>query len=142
HIHFPEGAVPKDGPSAGVTMVTALVSALTGRPVRHDVAMTGEVTITGRVLAIGGLREKTTAAYAAGIRTVVIPAENMLNLDEVAPEVKEHIIFLPASRAAEVLKIALLPTAENADEASLPETAAGGPGIGTDLRSPAQPVRI
>ena len=111
HIHFPEGAVPKDGPSAGVTVVTALVSALSGRAVRHDVAMTGEVTITGRVLAIGGLREKTMAAYAAGVHTVLIPAENMLNLDEVAAEVKEHLVFIPCKTAHDVLDEALLPAA-------------------------------
>ena len=111
HIHFPEGAVPKDGPSAGVTVVTALVSALSDRAVRHDVAMTGEVTITGRVLAIGGLREKTMAAYAAGVHTVLIPAENMLNLDEVAAEVKEHLVFIPCKTAHDVLDEALLPAA-------------------------------
>ena len=109
HIHIPEGAVPKDGPSAGVTMVTAMISALSGIPVRSDVAMTGEVTITGRVLAIGGLREKTMAAYAAGVGTVLIPAENMTNLDEVDKEVKAGIRFIPCSDAAQVLKEALAP---------------------------------
>jgi len=107
HIHVPEGAVPKDGPSAGVTMTTALCSALSGIPVRHDVAMTGEVTLTGRVLAIGGLREKTMAAYAAGIKTVLIPADNEVNLEEVDEEVRANIKFITCKHADEVLSHAL-----------------------------------
>ncbi len=107
HIHFPEGAVPKDGPSAGVTMVTALVSALSGRTVRHDVAMTGEVTLTGNVLAIGGLKEKTMAAAAAGIRTVLIPAENMRNLSELDPEAVAALEILPCQTLYDVLDKAL-----------------------------------
>lgn len=109
HIHVPEGAVPKDGPSAGVTMVTVLVSALAGIPVAHDIAMTGEVTLTGRVLAIGGLREKTMAAYAAGIRRVLIPEDNMSNLDEVDAEVREKLEFIPCRSARDVLAHALVP---------------------------------
>ncbi len=109
HIHFPEGAIPKDGPSAGVTMVTALVSALTGRPVRRDVAMTGEVSLRGSVLPIGGLKEKTMAAYSAGVRAVLIPEDNMKHLDEIDPIVREHLTFLPCRKASEVLKHALLP---------------------------------
>lgn len=114
HIHVPEGAVPKDGPSAGVTMTTALCSALSGIPVRHDVAMTGEVTLTGRVLAIGGLREKTMAAYAAGIKTVLIPADNEVNLEEVDEEVRANIRFITCRSAGEVLSHALVsdPAAE------------------------------
>ncbi len=108
HIHVPEGAIPKDGPSAGVTMTTALCSALSGIPVRHDVAMTGEVTLTGRVLAIGGLREKTMAAYAAGIKTVLIPADNEVNLEEADEEVRANITFIPCRRASEVLAHALV----------------------------------
>ncbi len=107
HIHVPEGAVPKDGPSAGVTMTTALCSALSGIPVRHDVAMTGEVTLTGRVLAIGGLREKTMAAYAAGIKTVLIPADNEVNLEEIDEEVRANIKFVACRNAGEVLAQAL-----------------------------------
>lgn len=104
HIHVPEGAVPKDGPSAGVTICTALISALSGTPVRRDVAMTGEITLRGRVLPIGGLKEKTMAAYRAGIKTVVIPAENEPDLAEVDEVVKEHIRFITAERIDTVLE--------------------------------------
>lgn len=107
HIHCPEGAVPKDGPSAGVTMTTALVSALTGIPVRSDVAMTGEVTLRGRVLPIGGLKEKSMAAYIRGVKTVVIPQANEPDLDEVDEAVKASVAFVPVSSVDEVLKIAL-----------------------------------
>lgn len=109
HIHFPEGAVPKDGPSAGVTITTALVSALSGMPVRHDVAMTGEITLRGRVLPIGGLREKTMAAYRNGMKIVLIPAANEPDLYEVEPVVKEHIQFITARDISTVLDTALLP---------------------------------
>ncbi len=109
HIHFPEGAVPKDGPSAGVTMVTALISALTSRPVRRDVAMTGEISLRGRVLAIGGLKEKTMAAYSAGVKTVLIPEENLRDLEEIDPLARETLRFIPCRRISEVLREALLP---------------------------------
>ena len=108
HIHAPEGAVPKDGPSAGVTMTTALVSALSGRKVRSDVAMTGEITLHGKVLPIGGLREKTMAAYKSGIHTVVIPKANVPDLEEVDEEVKSAIEFVPADDLKTVLGTALL----------------------------------
>ena len=107
HIHAPEGAVPKDGPSAGVTMTTALVSALSGIPVRADVAMTGEITLHGKVLPIGGLREKTMAAYKAGIKTVIIPKDNKADLEEVDDVVKENIEFVFAEDLRDVLKTAL-----------------------------------
>ncbi len=107
HIHAPEGAVPKDGPSAGVTMTTALVSALSGIPVRADVAMTGEITLHGRVMPIGGLREKSMAAYKAGIRTVLIPEGNKADLEEVDDVVKEKVTFIPVRRLSEVLDAAL-----------------------------------
>ncbi|MBE6907430.1 MAG: endopeptidase La [Ruminococcaceae bacterium] len=107
HIHVPEGAVPKDGPSAGVTICTALVSALSGVPVHRDVAMTGEITLRGRVLPIGGLKEKSMAAYRAGIKTVVIPAENEPDLAEIDPVVREHIDFITADKIDSVLNIAL-----------------------------------
>ncbi len=108
HIHVPEGAVPKDGPSAGVTMTTALVSALTGRAVNKTVAMTGEITLRGRVLPIGGLREKSTAAFKNGMKTVIIPDENCADLDKVNDSVKNGIEFFPVSTLDEVLSVALV----------------------------------
>ncbi len=108
HIHVPEGAVPKDGPSAGVTLTTAIVSALSKIPVRREVAMTGEITLRGRVLAIGGLREKTMAAYRAGVKTVLIPEDNIPDLEEVDPVVKKAITFIPANHVETVLETALL----------------------------------
>ena len=107
HIHFPEGAVPKDGPSAGIAITTAVVSALTGIPVRADIAMTGEVTLTGNVLPIGGLKEKTMAAYRNGIKTVLIPEENVSDLKEIDDAVKENVDFVSVSKADEVLSLAL-----------------------------------
>ena len=108
HIHFPESAVPKDGPSAGVTIFTALVSALSGCKVKSNVAMTGEITVTGRVLPIGGLREKTMAAYVEGIKTVVVPEANRSDLDKVDEKVKEKINFVFAKTGDDVLKVALV----------------------------------
>ena len=108
HIHAPEGAVPKDGPSAGVTLTTALVSCLSGIPVRGDVAMTGEITLHGNVLPIGGLREKSMAAYREGMKTVLIPKDNVSDLYEVDDEVKKNIEFLPMSNLSQVLAAALL----------------------------------
>ena len=107
HIHFPEGAVPKDGPSAGVTVVTALASALTGRPVRRDIAMTGEITLRGRVLPIGGLKEKTMAALRAGVKTVILPAENERDLNEIDQSVRARLSFVTASSIDTVLQTAL-----------------------------------
>lgn len=109
HIHAPEGAVPKDGPSAGVTMMTALVSALTGRAVKRDVAMTGEITLRSNVLAIGGLKEKSMAAYKAGIKTVIIPRANEKDLDEIDNEVKDAVRFIPVKTGWQVLEHALAP---------------------------------
>ena len=113
HIHFPEGAVPKDGPSAGVTVCTALVSALTGRTVRRDVAMTGEISIRGRVLAIGGLKEKTMAALRHGIRTVIIPAANERDLNDIDPTVRRSLNFITARTVDTVLEAALNNLAED-----------------------------
>ncbi len=109
HIHATEAAVPKDGPSAGITIATALISALTGREVRRDVAMTGEITVRGRVLPIGGLKEKAMAAYRGGVKTVFIPKENTPDLDEVDEIVKSNLQFVPAAFADEVITKALLP---------------------------------
>ncbi len=103
HIHVPEGATPKDGPSAGVTMLSSLVSALSGTPVRCDTAMTGELTLTGRVLPIGGLKEKTTAAWNAGIKRVIIPIDNVRDLDEIDPIVRKSLLFIPCKKADQVL---------------------------------------
>ncbi|MCR5577278.1 MAG: endopeptidase La [Oscillospiraceae bacterium] len=108
HIHFPEGAVPKDGPSAGITMTVALISALSGCPVRRDVAMTGEVTLRGRVLPIGGLREKTMAALRAGVRTVIIPAENESDLENIDQAVRRQLSFVTAENVDDILDMVLV----------------------------------
>ena len=108
HIHAPEGAVPKDGPSAGVTMVTALVSALSGKKVRHNVAMTGEVTLTGRVLPIGGLKEKSMAAYRAGLDTIIIPKENEKDIEKIPDSIRSNLNIISAKEVSEVLKNALI----------------------------------
>lgn len=107
HIHVPEGATPKDGPSAGITMATAILSAFTGKPVKKGVAMTGEITLRGKVLAIGGLKEKTLAAFRKGIKTVVIPRANEKDLAEIPEEVKKEIIFVPVTDADEVFSVAI-----------------------------------
>jgi ATP-dependent Lon protease len=112
HIHVPEGAVPKDGPSAGVTLATALISAITGRPVRHKVAMTGEITLRGRVLAVGGLKEKVLAAHRAKVEVVVIPRRNQKDLVEIPKNVQRELRFVYAERIADVLNVALLPMAQ------------------------------
>ena len=109
HIHIPEGAVPKDRPSAGITMATAMLSAITGIPVYAHVAMTGEITLRGRVLPIGGLKEKTMAAYRNGMKTVIIPQANEPDLYEVDPVVKENITFVTAKEIGTVLEKALVP---------------------------------
>ena len=129
HIHFPEGAVPKDGPSAGIAITTALLSALTDRPVRHDVAMTGEVTLRGRVMPIGGLREKTMGALRAGIRTVILPKENEKDLDEIDPNVRAKLRFVPVETVDAVFAEALVyPEAASAArlDTVLPGAAEGG----------------
>jgi ATP-dependent Lon protease len=107
HVHVPEGATPKDGPSAGVAMVTAIVSVMTGIPVRRDVAMTGEITLRGRVLPIGGLKEKLLAAQRGGMKTVLIPEENAKDLTEINESIKKGLEIVPVSRMDEVLTRAL-----------------------------------
>ncbi len=136
HIHVPEGAVPKDGPSAGVTLCTAIVSALSGLPVRREVAMTGEITLRGRVLAIGGLREKTMAAYRAGVKTVIIPADNVPDLEEIDPVVREAITFIPASRIETVLDAALIKPTEPIISHELPYISTDIPMISLDDKKP------
>lgn len=113
HVHFPEGAVPKDGPSAGVTLVTSLISRLSGIPVRHDIAMTGEVTLSGKVFAIGGLREKTMAAYKSGIRRVLIPADNAKDLERLEDYIKNDIEFVLCKTVDDVLDNALVKSADD-----------------------------
>ena len=117
HVHLPAGAIPKDGPSAGITLTLAIASVLSGRPVRRDVAMTGEVTLRGKVLEIGGVKEKVLSAYRAGIREVILPKSNEKDLRDVPQEVRDHMAFTFAERMDEVMHLALLakPTREIAD---------------------------
>ena len=121
HLHVPAGAIPKDGPSAGVTMTTALVSLLTGRPVKHTVGMTGEVTLQGRVLPIGGLKQKALAAYAAGLTDVIVPERNRGDIDEVPQEVRDVLRFHPVMSLGEVLELALEPAATQTAPARKPD---------------------
>ena len=107
HIHLPEGAVPKDGPSAGVTMVTAMVSALTGKRVKGKLAMTGEITLSGKVWPVGGIKEKMLAAYRYGVKTVLLPKRNLQDLDELPDNVRKQMEFIPVEHLDDVLKIAL-----------------------------------
>jgi ATP-dependent Lon protease len=109
HVHVPAGAIPKDGPSAGVTMVTALTSLLTGRPVKHTVGMTGEVTLQGRALPIGGLKQKALAAHAAGLTDVIVPERNRGDIDDIPEDVREQVTFHPVMTVSEVLELALEP---------------------------------
>ncbi|MBP5193993.1 MAG: endopeptidase La, partial [Clostridia bacterium] len=107
HVHVPEGATPKDGPSAGITMATAILSAFTGRAVKKSVAMTGEITLRGKVLPIGGLKEKALAAYRLGIRDIIIPKANFKDLDEIPKEIRSEINFLPVEEVGEVFDFAM-----------------------------------
>ncbi|MCG6894684.1 MAG: endopeptidase La, partial [Desulfobacteraceae bacterium] len=116
HIHVPAGAIPKDGPSAGIAMATALISALTGKPVRKDVAMTGEITLRGRILPVGGLKEKAMGAMRAGIHTILVPEKNRRELKEIPKRIRRKIRFVPVSRMEEVLPLSLIDTEEGAGQ--------------------------
>ena len=107
HIHLPEGAVPKDGPSAGVTMVTAMVSALTGKKVKGKLAMTGEISLSGKVWPVGGIKEKMLAAYRYGVKTALLPKRNMQDLDELPENIRKEMQFIPVEHLDDVLKLAL-----------------------------------
>jgi ATP-dependent Lon protease len=109
HVHMPEGAIPKDGPSAGITMATAVISALTGRPVYRYVGMTGEITLRGRILPIGGVREKVLAAHRAGLKTVLLPEKNLKDLVDLPKTAKAELKIIPVKHMDDVLKIALSP---------------------------------
>ena len=126
HIHVPAGAIPKDGPSAGIAIATALVSEMSGRPVRRDVAMTGEITLRGRVLPIGGLKEKVLGAHRAGIKHVVIPKDNEGDLEDVPEEVRQQLTFHPVETLSEVLKIALVSDASIHGETPVEEELPAG----------------
>jgi ATP-dependent Lon protease len=119
HVHVPAGAIPKDGPSAGVTMVTALASLLSGRPVKHTVGMTGEVTLQGRVLPIGGLKQKVLAAHAAGLTDVILPERNRADIDDIPENVREEMRFHPVMSIGEVLDIALEPQPASVHDGAL-----------------------
>jgi ATP-dependent Lon protease len=110
HLHVPEGATPKDGPSAGVTMATALASLMTNRLVRNDVAMTGEITLRGRVLPVGGIKEKVIAAHRAGLKTIILPRRNEKDLDELPDDVRKGLTFVFADYVTDVFNAALCPT--------------------------------
>ena len=137
HIHVPEGATPKDGPSAGIGMVTSIVSALTGIPIRKDVAMTGEVTLRGRVLPIGGLKEKLLAALRGGIKTAIIPDENEKDLKEIPQNVKDGLKIIPVRNVEEVLKIALVKELKPIEWAELDSSLPGTKNNETNIDSPA-----
>jgi ATP-dependent Lon protease len=119
HIHIPEGAIPKDGPSAGITIATALLSAFTERPVNRFVGMTGEITLRGRVLPIGGLREKVLAAHRAGLKIVIMPEKNLKDLIDVPKKVRDDIKFVPVAHMDQVIEVALHPISEKKSETKI-----------------------
>jgi ATP-dependent Lon protease len=132
HVHFPQGGIPKDGPSAGITMASAMISKLTGIPLRKDVAMTGEITLTGRVLPIGGLKEKALAAMRHGIKTVVIPDKNKKDLEDIPQEYRDKLEFIPVKTIDEVLDIVLVDKISEEVKGYKPPTS----GTGTPRKKP------
>jgi ATP-dependent Lon protease len=138
HVHVPAGAIPKDGPSAGVTMATSLISALTRIPVRKDFAMTGEITLRGRVLPIGGLKEKTLAALRAGIKNIVIPDQNKKDLEEIPKYIRRKINFFFVRNMDEILKLALVP--EKAQETGITKEEPEDKKVRPEGRSASLPV--
>jgi len=141
HIHFPEGAIPKDGPSAGITIAVAMVSALTGAPVRRDLAMTGEITLRGRVLPIGGLKEKTMAALRSGIHTVVIPAENERDLEEIDPTVRRALQIILVDHMDTVLDTALCLPEEKGTGGAKPPVPGNQPPPSAEKRQNGVPMK-
>src|SRR5687767_10751300 len=138
HIHFPAGSVPKDGPSAGAAVTLAIASVLSRRPVRRDLALTGEVTLRGKILEIGGVKEKTLAAYRSGLREVILPKGNFKDLRDIPEEIKQHMKFTFAATMDEVLQHALLPKAPVADK--IKEQTATEPAVGIPTPTSAAPV--
>jgi ATP-dependent Lon protease len=136
HIHIPEGGIPKDGPSAGITMATAVVSALTGRPVRHDVAMTGEITLRGRVLPVGGIKEKVLAGHRAGVKSMIVPADNRKDIEEVPQKVRRALKVSYVEHMDQVLDFALSDETEAGKQLSVPPSLAS-PEHGTVVDKPA-----
>jgi ATP-dependent Lon protease len=124
HVHLPSASIPKDGPSAGVTMAIAMMSALSGRPVRRDVAMTGELTLRGRVLPVGGIKEKVLAAHRAGIHTIVLPRRNLRDLDDVTPDIRAQLSFAPVESMDEVIAVALHDSGQSGDVLAAPTSGA------------------
>jgi ATP-dependent Lon protease len=138
HIHLPEGAIPKDGPSAGITMAIAMISALTRRAVRHDLAMTGEITLRGRVLPIGGLKEKALAAHRVGIRTVLIPSENQKDLVDIPEKVRQVMDFPTVETMDRVIELALQPEPRSTEAGDGRETSPAHEPLPIAAESPAQ----
>src|SRR5208337_661411 len=134
HIHVPAGAIPKDGPSAGVTMLTALASLLTGKTVKKELAMTGEITLRGRVLPVGGIKEKVLAAHRAGIKKLLIPKENKKDLEEIPANVRRKIDFVLVENMDEVLREALLPAEAGSNGSCTPHSSSSASGLTPGLK--------